>query len=55
LSQTPLSFPDNSAVTFPDHMAKEVREILIMLENQGLSMNVVALISRIAFRPTILE
>ncbi|KPM39408.1 hypothetical protein AK830_g7143 [Neonectria ditissima] len=50
LSQTPLSFPDNSSFNFPDAMADEVRDMLGVLDEHGLSMNVVALISRIAFR-----
>lgn len=55
LSQTPLSFPDNSTFTFPEHMANEVHEMMGELQNHGLSRNVVSLVSRIVFRSSMLE
>ncbi|KAH6976364.1 hypothetical protein BKA56DRAFT_733216 [Ilyonectria sp. MPI-CAGE-AT-0026] len=55
LSQTPLSFPDNSTFTFPEHMANEVHGMMRDLQHHGVTRNVVSLISRIAFRPSMLE
>lgn len=51
LSQTPISFPDNSEFEFPEQLIPQMNGMIQSLEKRGLSGSVMAMISRIVNRP----
>ncbi|KAF6794663.1 binuclear zinc transcription factor [Colletotrichum sojae] len=52
LSQTPISFPDNSEFEFPEQLKPQTNGMVQSLVKRGLSGSVIAMISRIVNRPT---
>lgn len=51
LSQTPISFPDNSEFEFPNQLKPQINGMIQSLEKRGLSGSVMAMLGRIVNRP----